>query len=134
MRTDTTFKRAFNDMIEIIRTLDLGEELPSENALRAQLGVSRTTVRKVLAGMAARGIIMSEAHRRIIRKQPRQKERYPKEETLAISEQVETSFMEWMLRGDAFRAQKSMRRNWPGNSASRQRLSVNFSTDFRNMG
>lgn len=36
MRTDTTFKRAFNDMIEIIRTLDLGEELPSENALRAR--------------------------------------------------------------------------------------------------
>ncbi|QND15413.1 GntR family transcriptional regulator [Rhizobium leguminosarum bv. trifolii] len=101
MRTDTTFKRAFNDMIDIIRTLDLGAELPSENALRAQLGVSRTTVRKVLAGMSARGIIISEAHRRIIREQPRQKERYPKKETLAISEQVETSFMEWMLRGDA---------------------------------
>ena len=101
MRTDTTFKRAFNDMIDIIRTLDLGAELPSENALRAQLGVSRTTVRKVLAAMSARGIIISEAHRRIIREQPRQKERYPKKETLAISEQVETSFMEWMLRGDA---------------------------------
>ncbi|MBY5420557.1 GntR family transcriptional regulator [Rhizobium johnstonii] len=101
MRTDTTFKRAFNDMIDIIRTLDLGAELPSENALRTQLGVSRTTVRKVLAGMSARGIIISEAHKRIIREQPRQKERYPKKETLAISEQVETSFMEWMLRGDA---------------------------------
>ncbi|MBY5392525.1 GntR family transcriptional regulator [Rhizobium leguminosarum] len=101
MRTDTTFKRAFNDMIDIIRTLDLGAELPSENALRTHLGVSRTTVRKVLAGMSARGIIISEAHKRIIREQPRQKERYPKKETLAISEQVETSFMEWMLRGDA---------------------------------
>ncbi|HWT59036.1 MAG TPA: GntR family transcriptional regulator [Rhizobium sp.] len=101
MRTDTTFKRAFNDMIDIIRASELGEELPSENALRAQLGVSRTTVRKVLAAMSERGIIISEAHRRIIREQPRQIERYPKEETLAISEQVETSFMEWMLRGDA---------------------------------
>ncbi|MBY3128668.1 GntR family transcriptional regulator [Rhizobium laguerreae] len=101
MRTDTTFKRAFNDMIDIIRTLDLGAELPSENALRTQLGVSRTTVRKVLAGMSARGIVISEAHKRIIGERPRQQERYPKEETLAISEQVETSFMEWMLRGDA---------------------------------
>ncbi|SCB59733.1 transcriptional regulator, GntR family [Rhizobium aethiopicum] len=101
MRTDTTFKRAFNDMIEIIRTLDVGDELPSENALRAQLGVSRTTVRKVLAGMSARGIILSEGHRRIVHEQPLQIERYPQEETLAISEQVETSFMEWMLRGDA---------------------------------
>ncbi|EJC82769.1 transcriptional regulator [Rhizobium leguminosarum bv. trifolii WSM2297] len=100
MRTDATFKRAFNDMIDIIRTLDLGKELPSENALRAQLGVSRTTVRKVLAGMAARGIVISEAHRWIIREQPLQIERYPQAETLAISEQVETSFMEWMLRGD----------------------------------
>jgi DNA-binding GntR family transcriptional regulator len=51
--------------------------------------------------MSARGIIISEAHRRIIGEQPQQIERYPKEETLAISEQVETSFMEWMLRGDA---------------------------------
>ncbi|RUM26087.1 GntR family transcriptional regulator [Rhizobium vallis] len=101
MRTDTTFKRAFNDMIDILRTLDLGEELPSENALRTQLGVSRTTVRKVLAGMSARGIITSEAHKRIMREQPRQIERYPKEETLAISEQVETNFMEWMLRDNA---------------------------------
>ncbi|EJZ20396.1 GntR family transcriptional regulator [Rhizobium sp. Pop5] len=101
MRTDTTFKRAFNDMIDILQTLDLGQELPSENALRAQLGVSRTTVRKVLAGMSARGIIASEAHRRIMREQPRQIERYPKEETLAISEQVETNFMEWMLRDNA---------------------------------
>ncbi|MBX4908016.1 MULTISPECIES: GntR family transcriptional regulator [Rhizobium] len=101
MRTDTTFKRAFNDMIDIVRTFDLGEELPSENALRAQLGVSRTTVRKVLAGMSARGIIVSEAHRRIVREQPLPIERYPREETLAISEQVETSFMDWMLRGDA---------------------------------
>ncbi|MGO8026744.1 GntR family transcriptional regulator, partial [Rhizobium leguminosarum] len=48
-----------------------------------------------------RGIIIYEAHKRIIREQPRQKERYPKKENLAISEQVETSFMEWMLRGDA---------------------------------
>ncbi|MBX5056589.1 GntR family transcriptional regulator [Rhizobium lentis] len=101
MRTNTTFKRAFNDMIDIIRTLDPGEELPSENALRAQLGVSRTTVRKVLAGMSARGIIISDVHRRIVHEQPSQIDRYPQEETLAISEQVETSFMEWMLRGGA---------------------------------
>ncbi|MBX4970913.1 DNA-binding GntR family transcriptional regulator [Rhizobium binae] len=101
MRMDTTFKRAFNDMIDLLRTLDPGTELPSENALRAQLGVSRTTVRKVLAGMSARGVIASEAHRRIIREHPQQTERYPKEQTLAISEQVETSFMEWMLRDNA---------------------------------
>ena len=48
MKTDTVFKRAFNDALDLVSTLDDGERLPSENALSAQLGVSRTTVRKVL--------------------------------------------------------------------------------------
>ena len=49
MKTDTVFKRAFNDALDLVSKLEDGEPLPSENSLSAQLGVSRTTVRKVLA-------------------------------------------------------------------------------------
>ena len=49
MKTDTVFKRAFNDALDLVAALAVGESLPSENALSARLGVSRTTVRKVLA-------------------------------------------------------------------------------------
>jgi DNA-binding FadR family transcriptional regulator len=45
MKTDTLFKRAFNDAVELISKLGDGEPLPSESALSSTLGVSRTTVR-----------------------------------------------------------------------------------------
>ena len=46
MKTDTVFKRAFNDALDVVSRLKEGEQLPSENTLSLQLGVSRTTVRK----------------------------------------------------------------------------------------
>ena len=55
MKTDTVFKRAFNDALDLVAGLEVGESLPSENALSARLGVSRTTVRKVLASLRCAG-------------------------------------------------------------------------------
>ena len=54
MKTDTVFKRAFNDALKLVASLELGQALPSESALSARLGVSRTTVRKVLAALERR--------------------------------------------------------------------------------
>ena len=48
MKSDTVFKRAFNDAVDLVSKLEDGERLPPENTLSAQLGVSRTTVRKIL--------------------------------------------------------------------------------------
>ena len=42
MKTDTVFKRAFNDALDVISKLAAGEPLPSETTLSARLGVSRT--------------------------------------------------------------------------------------------
>ena len=55
MKTDTVFKRAFNDALDLVSRLSEGEQLPSENTLSVQLGVSRTTVRKVIASLEAGG-------------------------------------------------------------------------------
>ena len=57
MKTDTVFKGAFNDALDLISRLGDGDQLPSENAISARLGVSRTTIRKVLAALDAEGVL-----------------------------------------------------------------------------
>jgi len=97
MKTDTVFKRAFNDAVDLVAELAVGETLPSEHALSGQLGVSRTTVRKVLASLQVQGIIADSGRRRVLRSAPAVP-RYPKAETTPTAAQVEERFMEWMLR------------------------------------
>jgi DNA-binding GntR family transcriptional regulator len=94
MKSDAVFKRAFNDALELIGSLPDGAPFPSENQLSAQLMVSRTTVRKILAAIRAQGFPVAGDHRQSIRAIPR----FAEAETIPISEQVEKHFMEWMLR------------------------------------
>lgn len=100
MKTDTVFKRAFNDALDLISTLNDGDPLPSENTLSARLRVSRTTVRKVLSTLAARGVVTGSGSQRIVRSARGATPRFPDSETIPIFEQVEKRFMEWMLRDD----------------------------------
>lgn len=74
--------------------------MPSESSLSDQMLVSRTTARKVLKALEARGIIASEGRVKIVRNVPTETDQFPDEETLATSQQIEKRFMEWMLRGD----------------------------------
>jgi len=101
MKTDTVFKRAFNDALDLISGLPEGAPLPSENGMSARLGVSRTTVRKVLAALGDRAIIQGGGRHRFATAAARQASRYPETETVPLSDQVEKRFMEWMLRDDA---------------------------------
>ncbi|MBV8185538.1 MAG: GntR family transcriptional regulator [Hyphomicrobiales bacterium] len=100
MKTDTVFKGAFNDAVDLISEFADGEPLPSENALRSRLGVSRTTVRKVIATLGDRGIISGSGRHRIVRSNCGAMQRFPDSETVSASVQVEKRFMEWMLRDD----------------------------------
>jgi DNA-binding GntR family transcriptional regulator len=101
MKTDTLFKRAFNDTLDLIATLSKGDRLPSENNLSARLGVSRTTVRKILSALAERGVVATETRGRIVKALPDGTYRFPEAETVPMSAQVEKRFMEWMLRDNA---------------------------------
>jgi DNA-binding GntR family transcriptional regulator len=100
MKTDTVFKRAFNDALDLISTLGEGEPLPSENSLSARLGVSRTTLRKILSTLSARGIVTGSGRQRFVRSAKEAMQRFPEAETVSMAAQVEKRFMEWMLRGD----------------------------------
>lgn len=101
MKTDTVFKRAFNDALDLIAVLDPGGVLPPETSLAERLGVSRTTVRKVLAELDDRGAVATSGGQRIVGPAAAKVQRFPEAETEPMSAQVERRFMEWMLRGDA---------------------------------
>ena len=101
MKTDTVFKRAFNDVLDLLGNLKDGEPLPSENSLSAQLGVSRNTVRKILAALAARQIVTGSGRQRVFHSPRMAVERFPEAETETMATQVERRFMEWMLRDNA---------------------------------
>ncbi|MEO6015327.1 MAG: GntR family transcriptional regulator, partial [Devosia sp.] len=100
MKADNVFKHAYNAMIEILDGLDPGQPLPSENRLGERLGVSRTTVRKVLAGLAEGGYVTGDGRDRLAGTKVPPGARYPQTETVPTSAQVEKLFMEWILRGD----------------------------------
>lgn len=101
MKTDTVFKRAFNDALDLISRLPEGEPLPSENMLSVQLGVSRTTVRKVIAALKDSEILTGAGRHRNVSLRGGAIRRYPLAETVPMAAQVEERFMEWMLRDNA---------------------------------
>jgi len=101
MKSDTVFKRAFNDALDLVSRLEDGEKLPAENALSARLGVSRTTVRKVLFSLAGRGMVSGRGRHRVVHSSGAATRRFPEAETVPMAAQVERRFMEWMLRDNA---------------------------------
>jgi DNA-binding GntR family transcriptional regulator len=100
MKTDTVFKRAFNEALDLVAQLGDDELIPSENALGVKLGVSRTTVRKVLSALVAQGVVSGAGRHRTIGS-AKELHRFPDAETVPMSAQVEKRFMEWMLRDNA---------------------------------
>jgi DNA-binding GntR family transcriptional regulator len=100
LKTDTVYKQTFNLMLDRIADEPIGAEIPSENTLSEQLGVSRTTVRKVLLQLGEQGLVRIEGRGRFISGHVPHGAHFPETETVSASEQVERRFMEWMLRGD----------------------------------
>ncbi len=100
MKSDTVYKKAFNTILPLLRQQTPGSLMPSENTLRVQLGVSRTTVRKVLAELETRGYLRSTEDGRVVTALPPQGTGYPESEVLSTAELVERQFMEWIVRED----------------------------------
>jgi DNA-binding GntR family transcriptional regulator len=98
MKTDTVFKKAFNDALDLVSKLKHCEPLPSENVLGTRLAVSRTTVRKVLSKFSEAGLIAGSGAQRTVRLTHPQVQRFPDAETIPMANQVERLFMEWTLR------------------------------------
>jgi DNA-binding GntR family transcriptional regulator len=101
MKPDTVYKRALNAILELLVSGEFVAGLPSENRLCARIGVSRTTVRKVLCELTERGVIVEETGTKLPGRPVSDDDHYSGPETTSRNEHVEQQFMEWMLRGGA---------------------------------
>ena len=99
MKPDTVYKRALNATLQLLGSGEFAAGLPSENQLRAEIGVSRTTVRKVLGELTVRGILVERDGVNIPGRPVNDDDLYSGPETTSRNEHVEQHFMEWMLRG-----------------------------------
>jgi DNA-binding GntR family transcriptional regulator len=101
VKTDTVYKRAFNDALDVVSRLREGDALPSENTLAARLRVSRTTVRKVVAALKAGEAVSGSGREKIVHPASAAVRRFPQADTVPMAAQVEERFMEWLLRDNA---------------------------------
>jgi DNA-binding GntR family transcriptional regulator len=101
MKPDTVFKQAYNRALDTLLKSRKNDVLPSENELRVSLGVSRTTVRKVLSRLIDHGYVRVEGELKRAALKPRANAYFPSVETISSADQIERLFMEWILRDDA---------------------------------
>jgi len=101
MKSDTVYKRAFNHALDSIVAGAWVDGAPSENVLGREMGVSRTTVRKVMARLNAQAIVVTDENgHRAMKRQPLPEDYFSDAETRSRTQHVESRFMDWMLRGD----------------------------------
>ncbi len=101
MRSDTVFKRSYNDALDLLQKVRSGDVLPSEAQLCLVLDVSRTTVRKVLRALTEAGLISDPATKRRLPNLPGGSVRFLQSETIPRSQRFEQEFMSYILRGNA---------------------------------
>ncbi len=97
-KSNNVYKDAYNRCLGL---LDDTNSLPSEPELGTMLGVSRTTVRSILARMEETGLIAWNKRSKTVLRQPRADDYFPEEETDSLSEIIERSFMRRLLAGGA---------------------------------
>ncbi|WP_118134950.1 GntR family transcriptional regulator [Oceanicella sp. SM1341] len=99
-RHNKVFKDVFNRCLEDLDRMSPGTPLGSETQIAAMLGVSRTTVRAVLARLSERGILAWDGRRKTLLRRPSRADRFGTEETESVAGRIEAAFMEWILKGD----------------------------------
>ena len=97
-RQNTVFKDAFN---RCVASLEVNDLLPSEPELSMRLGISRTTVRAILARLQELGLIEWNKRVKTVLRNPTPQDLFPDEETNSLFEIIERSFMRRILADDA---------------------------------
>jgi DNA-binding GntR family transcriptional regulator len=100
MKSDSLFKKSVNGLLDHAAKLGRGAVLAPETRLAADFGVSRTTVRKALAELERRRVVVRGGGQLHIGRKPTTKDYFPVEATVSTSDRVEQKFLEWILRGD----------------------------------
>lgn len=99
-RTDTRFRLAHNALLDALSGRGPGVPLPSEVQLAAQLGVSRTVVRGVMAKLVERGIVQGTGRSRQLARAPQLADHLPLRDDYIGRDELEARFLDWVLRFD----------------------------------
>jgi len=97
-KQSNVYKDAYN---RCLRLLNSGQSLPSEPDIGAQLGISRTTVRTILARMEEQGLLQWNKRTKVVLRDPAPADFFPDDETDSLAQIIERSFMRRLLAGGA---------------------------------
>lgn len=100
MRTNAVYKKAFNECLTLVEDSEVGGELGTEIELADALEVSRTTIRAVIQGLVASGIVRLDGRRKEIVRPPEPNEYFPDIETKSVRSIIQRKFMEMILHRD----------------------------------
>lgn len=103
MKGNAVYKGAYNRCLDFLSDTAIGEVLPSNSEMAIRLGVSRTTIRSVLASLTDQAILVRREGGHEVSSRPEQSHYFPEKQTMSAGAAVERRFMEWILQGD-FRA------------------------------
>ncbi|MCX8998313.1 GntR family transcriptional regulator [Rhizobiaceae bacterium BDR2-2] len=105
MKTNVVYRRAYNRCLDLLATHAPGGGLPSEPAFSALLGVSRTTVRAVLAELASRGIAGVDGREKRLLRRPLRGDYLDAAALEPMADMLERKFMAWMVGPDCHAGQ-----------------------------
>lgn len=98
MKFNDIYKRAFNQCLGMLASIEPGSDLGAESGWARSLGVSRTTVHALFKSLLAQGIISADGRRRIAVRRPEPSEFFPEDETRSVRNTIERRFMDMVLR------------------------------------
>jgi len=99
-RTDTRFRAAYNQMLDLLAGLPLGAALRPETQLSDSLRVSRTVVRAALRRMEEAGLIAIAGRIKTLVRAPLPGDRLPERDDYITLRELEGRFLDWVLRFD----------------------------------
>lgn len=99
-RSDARFRVAYNRLLDHCATLAVGVDLPAESALADLAGVSRTVIRRCLAGLRDEGLIAWDGREKRLLATPGEADRLAPLRTKAGGADLEHRFLDWVLRFD----------------------------------
>lgn len=100
MKTNALYKRTHNRCLDLLARAEPGRPLASEPRMAADLGVSRTTLRAVLAALAARRIVALDGRVKVLLRAPGRADYLDGAGLEPLAERVERRFMAWMVGPD----------------------------------
>jgi len=100
VKTKTVYKRTYNQSLDLLGQMKPGQVLASEPVMAVKLGVSRTTVRAVMAELLRRGIVMIEGRSKLLARGPRRSDYLAGGDLEPLTDRVERQFMAWMVGPD----------------------------------